>query len=82
MRALVKMKAGEQAGLRKLDVCNAFQEFDRTGVMRLVAAKEGGVAYVRQVEAWGKEQVWQLQAISLPIGAYFTFFLNGNKRYI
>ena len=44
MRALVKMKAGEQAGLRKLDVCNAFQEFDRSDVMRLIAAKEGDAA--------------------------------------
>jgi hypothetical protein len=30
--------------------------------MRLIAAKEGGAAYVRQVEAWGEEQVRQLQA--------------------
>ena len=66
MRALVKMKAGEQAGLRKLDVCNAFQEFDRSDVMRLIAAKEGDAAYVRQVEAWGEEQVRQLQAM-LPV---------------
>jgi hypothetical protein len=50
---LVKMKAGEQAGLRKLDTCNAFQEFDRSDVMRLIAANEGDAAYVRQVEAWG-----------------------------
>jgi hypothetical protein len=47
------MKAGEQAGLRKLDVCNSFQEFDRSDVMRLVAAKEGDAAYVRQVEGRG-----------------------------
>ena len=66
MRALVKTKTGEEAGLRKLDVCNAFQEFDRSDVMRLIAAKEGGAAYVRQVEAWGEEQVRQLQAM-LPV---------------
>jgi hypothetical protein len=34
--------------------------------MRLIAAKEGDAAYVRQVEAWGEEQVRQLQAM-LPV---------------
>jgi hypothetical protein len=34
--------------------------------MRLIAAKEGGAAYARQVEAWGEEQVRQLQAM-LPV---------------
>jgi hypothetical protein len=42
MRALVKMKAGEQAGLRKLDVRSTSQEFDRSDVMRLADSGKGG----------------------------------------
>ena len=62
MRALQAQHAAE-AGLRKIDIVNAFNEFDRHQVLELIADKR---QYLSQVAAWGAAQVAELQAL-LPV---------------
>ena len=62
LRALQQQHAAE-AGLRKIDIVNAFNEFDRHRVIELIADKR---QYLSQVAAWGAAQVAELQAL-LPV---------------
>ena len=59
VRALLHEHRAE-AGARKIDIVNAFNEFDRHDVIALMADKRHEL---RQVEAWGEEQVRELQAL-------------------
>ena len=49
--------------MRKIDIVNAFNEFDRHQVIELIADKR---QYLSQVAAWGQAQVAELQAL-LPV---------------